>query len=141
MNHKHMFNAAREVSYDADYCGSSNVRIGCVVAYKGTILAKGSNSNKTHPTQDRYNIYRYKNVGNGYLPAKVHSEIAALNKIKYLDIDFSQVHVYVYRETKNGKYAMARPCPACRKYIQSLGIKKIHYTTDCGFAHEEIANK
>lgn len=138
MNHKHMFEAAREVSYESDYHGSSNARIGCVVAYKGTIIAKGSNSDKTHPVQRRYNVYRYKDEGNMYLPPKVHSEIAALNKIRYLDIDFSQVHVYVYRETRDGKKAIARPCPACRKYIQQLGIKKIHYTTDCGFAHEVI---
>lgn len=138
MNHKHMFEAAREVSYESDYQGSSNAKIGCVVVYKGTILAKGSNSNKTHPAQSKYNVYRYREEGNNYLPPKVHSEIAALTKIKYLDIDFSQVQVYVYRETKNGRKAMARPCPACRKYIQNLGIKKIFYTTDCGFANEVI---
>ena len=72
------------------------------------------------------------------MPAKIHSELACLQKIKYLDIDFSKVHVYVYRETKSGDLAMARPCPSCLAAIKELGIKYIHYTTESGYATEKI---
>lgn len=138
MNHLHMFEAAKVASCNADYTGANSVKIGCVIVYKGTILAKGCNSDKTHPMQDLYNKYRFKNNGGKYLPSKVHSEVNALNKIKYLDIDFSKVHLFVYRELKDGQRAMARPCPACMKAIKSFGIRNIWYTTADGYAHEVL---
>lgn len=138
MNDNHLFKMARECSLKADYSGCGKARIGCVVVYKNTVLAKGWNSNKTHTDQAKFNIWRYKNNGNKYLPQKMHSEVAALSKIKYLDIDFSKVHVYVYRELKDGHIAMARPCEACIAAIKSLGIKNIHYTTADGYAAEKL---
>lgn len=138
MNNNHFFNVAKIVSKQADYTGSSCVHIGCVIVYKGTILAKGANTNKTHSLQARYNLYRFSESRNSYLPDKCHAEINALTKIKFLDIDFSQVHIYIYREFKNGKYAMARPCEACMRAIQHMGIKHIHYTTNYGIAYEKI---
>ena len=139
MKDNHLFKLARKSSLKADYTGCSKVKIGCIVVYKGTILAKGCNSDKTHTFQARYNKWRYSEDENKrYLPAKIHAEADCLNKIKYLDIDFSKVHVYTYRETKNGKMALARPCPSCMAAIKQLGIKNIHYTTDCGFAAERI---
>ena len=138
MNVKHMFAAAKCASSSADYSGANAVKIGCVVTYKGTILAKGANHDRTHPVQDHYNRYRYKNVGNRYLPSKTHAEITALSKVRYLDIDFSQATVFIWRGLRDGSPAMARPCAACRAYIHSLGIKHIYYTTDSGYAHEVI---
>lgn len=139
MNNSHFFKVAREVSQRADYSGSSQIKIGTVIVYNGSILAKGWNSDKTHTKQAYFNRFRHFHQDkHNYLPSKVHSEIAALNKIKYLDIDFSKVHVYVYREFKNGEHAMARPCPACMKAIKELGIKTVHYTTNYGEATEKI---
>lgn len=140
MSDSHLFKIARECSLKSDYTSNcSSARVGCVVAYKGTILAKSYNSNKTHTIQAKYNVWRY-NAENEkkYLPAKIHSELACLQKIKYLDIDWSKVHVYVYRETKNGDIAMARPCPSCLAAIKNLGIKYIHYTSDIGYVKEVI---
>lgn len=130
------FRHAREYSLLSDYSGCGQARIGCVVVYHGTILAKGCNSDSTHPWQKRYNKARYKDAGNRYLPEKVHSEIKALSKIKYLDIDFSKVEIYVYRELRSGSLAMSRPCEACMAVIKKMGIKKIHYTTPDGYASE-----
>ena len=138
MNDDHLFRAARECSFKSDYTGGGKARIGCVVVYKNTILAKGWNSDKTHTDQAKFNVMRFKDSGNRYLPNKIHSEVAALSKIKYLDIDFNKVHVYVYRELKNGKLALARPCQACVAAIKSLGIRNIHYTTADGYAFERL---
>lgn len=138
MNDAHLFKAAHEASLKADYSGGSKTKLGTVVAYKGSILAKGWNSDKTHTRQAYYNRYRHFHQDkHNYLPSKIHSEIAALNKIKFLDIDFSRIHVYVYREA-NGKPAMARPCAACMAVIKKMGIKNIHYTTADGYAHERL---
>jgi len=140
MNDTHLFRAARECSLKSDYSGCGRARIGCVLVYKGSILAKGFNTDKTHTYQARYNKWRYKDSGNKYLPSKLHAEAMALNKVKYLDIDFSKVHLYVYRELRDGTLGMSRPCPACLAAIKQMGIKNIHYTTDCGFAAERINN-
>lgn len=134
MNDSHLFKIAREVSKLADYNG--NAKLGCIAVYKGAVLAKGFNSDKTHTAQEIWNCKRYKNCGNRYLPSRVHAELSALQKIKYLDIDFSKVHIYVYRELKSGEIAMARPCASCQAYIKAMGIKHIHYTTECGYAAE-----
>lgn len=139
MNDSHLFKLARECSFCADYSG--NARIGCVVVYRGTVLAKGWNTNKTHTSQDVFNKWRYKNSGNRYLPSKAHAEIVALTKIKYLDIDFSKVHIYIYRELKDGHLGMARPCAACQAAIKALGIKNIHYTTNNGFVQERFLDQ
>ena len=132
----HLFKLAREVSLDASYCGSA--RIGCIVVYRGTVLAKGYNSDKTHTAQAKFNVYRFKNCGNKYLPSKVHAELAALAKIKYLDIDFSKVTLFIYREFSTGNPAPARCCPSCLAAIRKLGIKTIVYTTDEGYAIEYL---
>lgn len=134
----HLFKLARECSLKSDYSGCGRARVGCVISYKGSVLAKGFNTDRTHTDQAKYNKWRYKEEGNHYLPSKLHSEVAALSKIKYLDIDFSKVHIYVYRELRDGKLGMARPCPACMAAIKRLGIKNIHYTTDRGYAAEKI---
>lgn len=136
MSDPHLFKIAREVSLQATYCGSA--RIGCIAVYRGTILAKGFNSDKTHTIQAKFNVYRFKNSGNRYLPEKLHAETKVLQAIKYLDIDFSRVHLYIYREWKDGTIAMSRPCDACFAAIQKLGIKHIHYTTDRGYAYEKL---
>lgn len=73
---------------------------------------------------------------NGTEPiATLHAEMSCLIQIKDMDIDFSKVELYIYRENKNG-VAMCRPCKACMKIIDDLGIKRIHYTTYGGFADE-----
>lgn len=138
MNDSHLFAASRECMKHADYTGGSNARIGCIVVYKGSILAKGYNTNRTHTYQARFNKIRYKENGNNYLPEKMHAEISVLQRIKYLDIDFSRVHLYIYRELKNGHIALAKPCPACMAAIKQMGIKHIHYTSYDGFVYEKL---
>lgn len=127
------FKKAREEMFLADYSGTA--RIGCVVYYKGALLAKGFNTNKTCPVQKKFNIYRYKSSNT---LDKVHAEISALKKIRFLDIDFSRVEVYIYRETKKGEIAMARPCESCMAFIKELGIKRIFYTTPDGYVEERL---
>jgi tRNA(Arg) A34 adenosine deaminase TadA len=127
------FRKAREEMLRADYSGPA--RIGCAVYYKGTLLVRGHNSNKTSPLQKRYNTYRYKNCDT---PDKTHAEMAALKKIRWLDIDFSQVEVYTYRELKNGSLSLSRPCESCLAFMKQLGIKRICYTTPDGYAEERL---
>lgn len=130
------FEAARKCAEQSDYNGASSAKIGAVAVFRRTIIARGHNQNKTHPLQQRYNIYRYDVNGDHYYPSKMHAEIELISKIRYLDINFSEVEIYVYRETKGGRKALARPCAACTKALRDLGIKKVCYTTNDGYCEE-----
>lgn len=67
--------------------------------------------------------------------------MSVLAKIRSLDINFSEVEIYVYRELKSGKRAKARPCAACMRALKDLGLRKIFYTTDDGYCKEIIEKK
>ena len=130
------FEEAKKESHLSDYSGQ---HLGAVAVYADkVILARGHNTERTRTSQQKFNVYRVKDKSNILeKPAKAHAEIELYDKIKYLDIDFSRVSIYIYRE-KNRGTGMARCCPACMAAIKSLGIKKICYTTDEGYAEERI---
>jgi cytidine deaminase len=95
------------------------------------------NSEKTHPIQQEYNKYR--NIQGNNINHKIHAEIASLLKIRHLNIDWSKVEIYTYREHKNtGEKALAAPCQACRVYIQSLGIRNLYYTGNNNIIYERV---
>lgn len=111
--------------------------MGCVLVKKNKVISTGFNSTKTHPIQKMYNKERYEC---DTTPHTIHAEVSAISHVIHKNINWSNVEVYIYREHKNGNLAMARPCKACMKLIQNLGIKRIHYTTSEGYA-TEIFNK
>lgn len=127
-------NMAKEASRQSDF---TKHKLGAVAIYHGSLLATGCNSCKTSPIQKRYNKARDYKVEAGYKNTNcVHAEVACLSKIRYLDIDFSKVKLYVYREHKNGVKTLARPCPACQKMIKDMGIREVWFTTENGFGYE-----
>lgn len=128
------FSKARQVAAISDY---HKEHVGCVAVCHGQVIGIGCNSNKTHPMQKFYN--RYREESDMLLP-KLHAEINCINQLKYLDINFSKVKLYIYRIRKDQPYGMARPCSSCMAAIKDLGIRDIFYTTNDGFAYERIEN-
>lgn len=131
------FKKAKEISKNSDF---NKIHIGCIAVYQGNIIGVGYNSNKTHPVQKYYNKYRNTRIYCGYLAPKLHAEISCLNTIRFMDINFSKVKLYIYRSRKDQEYGLSRPCPSCMAAIKDLGIKHIYYTTNDGFAYEEMEN-
>ena len=136
-----MLEKARQVAGTSTYKDHSH---GCVIAYKKHILAMASNSEKTHPMQKRYNR-RYRKFERTAKPIvdSAHAEILALADIPYplaQSIDWKQVRVYIYRACPGKRlgHGLSRPCPACMGALRDKGIKHIYYTTDDGFAYEEL---
>lgn len=131
------FEMAKKASEDSDF---HQHRLGSVIVYKGSKLATGYNTTRTSPVQKQYNRLRedYDVDDVGDHMNSLHSEMMALGKIKYLDIDFSKASIFVYRETRRGRKAMARPCEACRAAIRELGIRDIYYTVDNGWCYERM---
>lgn len=109
-------------------------KIGAIVSLKGRAIATGCNSYKTHPKQKFYNDQR----ANFDESSKhfTHAEMAALNKLK--SVELKDAELFVYRTGTDTKAKMCRPCPACMKAIKDRGIKVIHYSTSEGIATEYL---
>lgn len=128
-----MYERAKSVALMSDL----RTKVGCVAVYKKNVIATGFNCNKTHPVQKEYNKYRHFADTPRTLHT-LHAEIHCLIPISSFDIDWSNVTLYIVRVLKDNTLAMARPCPACMHYIKDLGIKNIYYTTNDGFAYENL---
>ena len=137
MTHSNLayFAAAKAVSELSDH---KHYKIGAVVVMNHRIISSASNSNsKTHPLQKKYNKYRFTDEGDH----KQHAELAALVPLIRDGIDLSNAAIYVYRAHKNGTLAMSRPCPSCMQLIKDVGIKRVFYTTENGYAYEKITQQ
>ena len=88
---------------------------------RGRVLSIGQNSYvKTHPLQAHY----ASKVG---LDMKIylHAEIHAITRCP----DLSKAHrILITRYGRNGKPALAKPCPVCQTAIAATSIKIIEHT-------------
>ena len=135
---KHYFNLAKNAS---QYSDNKRARLGSVIIYKNKVISVGWNvENKTNPLQEEYNRLRGYDVSVEFTKSSLHAEFSAMLRIKHMDIDFSKIHMFIYRERKDGSLGNARPCPACMGFSKKLGIKNIYYTTNDGWAYEKIEN-
>ena len=134
------FEEAKKESHLSDYHGA---HLGALAVYKDKfILARAHNTSKTNTTQYYYNRYRIEDKSDIMLkPARAHAETNLYRKIRYLDIDFKDVVVYIYREHKNGQMALAKCCPSCEKLLRNLGIRIVCYTDAGGYVEEKYYKK
>lgn len=126
------FTKARKIAAISDY---KKQHIGCIAVYHRSIIGIGYNCNKTHPTQKVYNRYR---IHSDSMLPKLHAEINCINQIKYLNVDFSKVKLYIYRIRHDQPFGISRPCPSCMAAIKDLGIRNIYYTTNDGYVYERL---
>ena len=140
MNIEKYFSFAKNVSIHSDFCGSKVSRnTGCVMIYKNRVISVGWNISREHPVQKKYNKDR--GFDTSISKNSLHAEMYALIKSDDLDIDWSKVKIFVYREHADGSTAMAKPCSACLMAIKDRGIKTAFYTTDNGYAKEVFNEK
>jgi deoxycytidylate deaminase len=126
------FRAAKSVSELSDH---PKYKVGAVIVLKHRVISSGFNSNvKTHPLQKRYNQHRFSEDS----PHKCHAELSALLPLIKEGKNLSTASIFVYRQHKNGVLACARPCKSCMELIKDVGIKKIFYTTEDGYAREDL---
>lgn len=129
------FEKAADVANESKF---DRYHLGCIAVLKNKIIAASSNKLKTHPLQKVYDEYREFNCRSD--PKNIHSlhaEIACLNTLRYQDINYKDLELYIVRIRRDGNYGLARPCIACSKFIHDLGIRKVFYSTNFGFSFEE----
>lgn len=129
------FEKARSIALVSDF---KKTHVGCVAVYQNSIIGIGCNTNKTHPMQKKYNMYRKNRYLSETFVPKLHAEINCISAIRHMNIDFSRVKLFVYRIRNDQPFGIARPCPSCLAAIKDLGIRNIYYTTNEGYAHEKI---
>lgn len=107
--------AARE----AMKSGFKQHRLGAVIVKGSRILATGFNKRG-------YNSVSHKPT--------MHAEASAILKLlKQRRLhDLVGAEIYVTRYTRGGVVGMARPCPDCWALINSVGITKVHFTSETG---------
>lgn len=135
---KKMFERAALLAEDSNFRA---FHLGCVIVYKHKIIGEGYNSTKTHPVQKHYNR-RYRSFKKSIKPFQdsLHAEIAALQSIPYpvaQEVDWKKVKVYVVR-VREKDFGLARPCPACMAALREMGVRNFYYSTEGGFAYEEV---
>lgn len=133
MNINKFFTLAKNASTFSEF---DRAKIGSVLVYKNKIISVGWNAKKSHPYQkilNKYGKYDEEKINN-YL----HSEINCLLNVKDLDINWSKVYIFIYREDKNGNLAISKPCLGCTKALISKGINKVFYTDKNGYNYIEI---
>lgn len=126
------FMLAKNASNFSDF---PRIHIGCVLIYKNKILSVGWNTKKENPLQKYYNKYR--NFDTDKYKNPLHAEMMSILKIRNIEIDWKKVNMFIYREHKNGKTALAKPCKACKQAIKDTGIKNIYYTSSDGYIYEK----
>ena len=86
---------------------------------KGRLLSIGFNSyEKTHPLQAKLG-----NKSGRPNAIYLHAEISCLIRAR------EQVHrLVVVRYDKDGKPALAKPCPSCQLAIRQFQVKQVEYT-------------
>ena len=115
-----MIRIATKVARESKF---ERARMGAVVVRGGSVLSTGCN---------RIGFSKY--LRNRVFVESVHAEAQAilglLKKHKLEDLVGSTL--FVSRVNNSGTARYARPCPACQRLCESVGIRKVIYTTNNG---------
>lgn len=66
----------------------------------------------------------------------LHAEISAIIGSSYQDLNGCDA--YVYRERRDGKLGMSKPCAGCELALKLAGIRKVYYTSEEGFKEKNL---
>lgn len=114
------FDLAKALSKKSTY----HHQMGAVVVKKSRVIGVGFNKpSKTHPKSNtKFNT--------------IHAELDAILGLDRSDLKGADI--YVFREYKDGRPAMAKPCPHCQQLLIEVGIRNIYYTKDGKFEKETV---
>ncbi len=78
---------------------------------------------KTHPIMRKHSDDEFE-LG-------LHAEVHACIGVSAADLQGAEV--WVARVYRNGELAMARPCAVCQRFLRSVGVARVYYST--GYGH------
>ena len=98
-------------------------RVGACLVNGRYVIKLGVNNDRTHPRMQRFNPDK------SYAPG-LHAEVDACMGIPDDVLEGSEI--YVVRLTKTDKWAMAKPCEICQKFLADAGIRRVYYSNENG---------
>lgn len=119
MKEERFLSLAKEASKKSDH---HTYKVGCVIVKGKRVVGRGFNMLKTHPKSP----HTFKSI---------HAEFMAAMSA---ELDIKGATAYVFREQKNGDWAMAKPCKDCWKFLIECGIKNVVYSYQGMFRQEEL---
>lgn len=126
------FESAKAASLLSDY---PKFHLGCVVVKKSRIISSGHNSITQYSSiQQKMDFKRFGGEHKGVC----HAETAALLPLIRQRADLSSCVVYLYREHSDGTPVVSRPCSGCMSLLRAVGIRRVFFTVDGGYAVEDI---
>lgn len=90
-------------------------KIGALVMLKGGGSIAGWNKKKTHPR---------------FQTRSIHAEMDCILKAARGGHSLGGATIYVARQTRDGRPALAKPCPTCMSLLHEAGVRRVVWTTD-----------
>lgn len=107
-----LFRLAKLISKQSDY----KIKMGCVLVDHGTPISVGYNQIKSNPK------FSYE------FGLTIHAEASCIMSVRYKNL--KGMEIFIYRETKTKKPALAKPCDNCLSLLREYHIKRIWYTVN-----------
>ena len=126
------FESTKAVSILSDH---PQFHLGCVIVEGSRIISSGCNS------VTRCSLIQRKldnNQFGGEHRGACHAETAALLPLIRQRADLTSCAAYLYRSHKDGSIAMSRPCSRCMSLMRAVGIRRVFFTVEDGYAVEDI---
>lgn len=126
------FESAKAVSLLSDH---PQFHLGCVIVEGSRIISSGCNSiTRCSPIQQKLDHNRF----GGEHREVCHAETAALLPLIRQRADLASCTAYLYRSHKDGSLAISRPCSGCMSLLRAVGIRRVFFTAENGYAVEDI---
>lgn len=126
------FESAKAASLLSDH---PQFHLGCVIVDSSRIISSGCNSiTRCSPIQQKLDHNRFGGEHRGVC----HAETAALLPLIRQRADLTSCTAYLYRSHKDGSLAISRPCSGCMSLLRAVGIRRVFFTVDGGYAVEDI---
>lgn len=120
MRQQYFLELAKKISERSDH---HKYKMGCVIARGRKVLGSGFNMTKTHPKSP-------------HCHRQVHAEFMAALSANLMEIEGATA--YIFRQQKDGTWAIARPCKYCMSFLKKCGIKEVIYSFEGSFRTEEL---
>ena len=126
------FESAKAASLLSDH---PQFHLGCVIVDGSRIISSGCNSiTRCSPIQQKLDHNRFGGEHRGVC----HAETAALLPLIRQRADLTSCTAYLYRSHKDGSLAISRPCSGCMSLLRAVGIRRVFFTVEGGYAVEDI---
>ena len=126
------FESAKAASLLSDH---PQFHLGCVIVDGSRIISSGCNSiTRCSPIQQKLDHNRFGGEHKGVC----HAETSALLPLIRQRADLTSCAAYLYRSHKDGSLALSRPCSGCMSLLRAVGIRRVFFTVEGGYAVEDI---